>query len=36
MHFVDTVVFHVGKSQQVGGLPRLHAQIRVVRMRPTA
>lgn len=32
MHFVDTVVFHVGKSQQVGGFPRLHAQIRVLRI----
>jgi hypothetical protein len=28
MHFVDTVVFGVGKSQQVGGFPRLHAQKR--------
>jgi hypothetical protein len=36
VHFVDTVVFHVEKSQQVGGFPRLHAQIRVVRMHPTA
>jgi hypothetical protein len=36
VHFIDTVVFHLGKSQQVGGFPRLHAQIRVVRMHPLA
>jgi hypothetical protein len=30
------VLRQVGKSQQVGGFPRLYAQIRVVRMHPTA
>ena len=33
---IDAVVFHVGKTQQVGRFPGVTAQIRVVHIHPTA